>query len=96
MNMLKKGESIPLYMVTTKLKRYQMTRVFMVIVILPILLILLLIRWLGEVADQVIEFIDDSISGVLLILVKKYRWNSIAQERKKQAKSEAVKVENGK
>jgi hypothetical protein len=83
-------------MVTTKLKRYQMMRIFMVISLLPIILLLLFIRWIGEVADQAIEFIDDSISGVLLILVKKYNWNSIAQERKKQAKSEAVKVENGK
>jgi hypothetical protein len=71
-------------MVTTKLKRYQMMRIFMVISLLPIILLLLFIRWIGEVADQAIEFIDDSISGVLLILVKKYNWNTVAQERKKQ------------
>ena len=82
--MLKKGESIPLYMVTTKLKRYQMSRISMVVSLLPIILLLLFIRWMGEVADQAIEFIDDSISGVLLILVKKYNWNTVAQERKKQ------------
>ena len=84
MQMLNKGESIPLYKVTTKLKRYQMSRMFMVISLLPIILLLLFIRWMGELADQAIEFIDDSISGVLLILVKKYNWNTVAQERKKQ------------
>lgn len=82
--MLKKGESIPLYMVTTKLKRYRMSRMVMVVILLPIILPLLFIRWIGEMADHAIEFIDNGISGMLLVLVKKYNWNSIAQERKKK------------
>lgn len=72
--------------ITTKLKRYKIVRWILEILILPIRLPVFALFKIGEVADKVLDFIDDLTHKFMHKIDKTFKFEEAAREQYKTNK----------